>query len=300
MVSAILFALMGSALGANIPSVVIPAVPGVSTTTTTTQYSVPTIVPTEMSPFVARHKDINGTVFIAVGTIILSIMFILLLMRFVFWIKNRRVTKFDDMDDYYGNFYMYDDYEKNPSGIQLDTKYDSSKFNTSSNNSYYSKPSRSSSNRNISSASPSSSNDSSPRTENVSVSRPGRTLRPSPPAPAFQKRASFISPINAMMSESLLSLQGDSSTENFQSPADALAHRKSASISMLLSGSQLDVTKSPRSFSNAGFDDKGVKNKVEESLRKKRVESPNENSTAIFKKGHSRPPSMILDDLLNI
>lgn len=272
-------------------SIVIPSTSNVPVKTS--HYANPTTVPTGLAPYISMHKDVNGTVFIAVGTIILSFLAILIAARFFFWLKNRRDARsFDDIDDYYGRMY---DYEKSifgneggsrdekSNGGELTLDYDSQLFtegrnNTSSDNSYFS---------NHSSNPSTSSNTLSPNF------KPGRMLRNgsnqiNPSQMVNIKRASYISPINELVN-------ADGGMSSYVSLHDKTqsSHRKSSSISLLLAKGEPSGNKTPILGAKSMDNFKEMQNMVEQSLVPE-TKSPKTN----FKKGHSRPPSVILDLLL--
>lgn len=257
-------------------SVVIPSTSNVPVWTSS--YVNPTTVPTGVSPFASKSTDMNGTVFVAVGTIVLALLGLLLLSRFFFWLKNRRdAHSFADIDDYYGRIYDYEkslfgtdsepDEKTNALTLQYDSQVFSEKRSASSNNSYHSSNPSSSSN-----------------TPQVTPPRPGRMLRNGSqtiPAQMNIKRASYISPINELASQENLG-----STVSLQHPT----HRKSSSISLLLA--RPENPSSPLLGSNSALDLMEIHEMVEQSL------APQNATTEKFKKGHKRPPSAVLDELL--
>lgn len=276
----------------------------------TSSYINPTNVPTGISPFINVNRDSNGTVFIAVGTIILSILALLLIARFFFWLNNRKEAKsFDDIDDYYGNMY---DYEKSIFGSkssnqynfddekinnnELTLQYDSRLFDekrgavntTSSNNSYFTNHS--------SNPSTSSNTVISPSPQSTVLSpKQGRVLRNGTQIDPNQmvniKRTSYISPINELVNNN------DSKVS--YSPVLEERHKKSSSISLLIARGDLESgSKTPVIGSQSVLDLREIQTMVEKSLVPKTINKEETKGSNKYKRGHSRPPSVVLDLLL--
>ncbi|KAG0680218.1 hypothetical protein C6P40_004770 [Pichia californica] len=193
----------------------------------TSSYSV-TFVPVisdEFDPYVMHYNNKNGTVFIAVGTIILSLLLLLSGVRFWYWLKYRKVAKeATNFDDYYGggndstiffdddkdNFLAYDigsynneNNKRNSNGLFLSSP-NGSQYSHSINSSNSSFDSiNNNSNNNLSASSASNHN-----LSNL-TSQPGRNLRNAftqsyiPP----RTRSSFISPINQLIQEQYSSIE---------------------------------------------------------------------------------------------
>ncbi|GMF08621.1 unnamed protein product [Ambrosiozyma monospora] len=80
----------------------------------------PVVPDTSKDPYIFRSSHVNGTVFIAVGTIILSLCFILMVYKIWMYIKDRRSAgKFDEkFDDHYGSAGVNYLDEKNFHGLE--------------------------------------------------------------------------------------------------------------------------------------------------------------------------------------
>lgn len=215
------------------------------TSTSSTSYRKISTFADDYDPYVIHHHDVNGTVFIAVGTIILSLFAILLVARFWFWMKNRRAVRAaSQFDDYYGgggsggtgydekdlSYFTYDSTifgeKKNPNGIYLSSpgQYSTTQteFTQSSSSSYH--------NHNISDS------QNSPDLSNL-TSQQGRHLRNAltqsyiPP----KTRTSFISPINQLIQEQQVYSTDSFDTSNESYPNQSRISHQRLSSSQLLS-----------------------------------------------------------------
>jgi hypothetical protein len=246
----------------------------VDITSTSSSY-VPTYtpsIPKVYDPYIIYSKDRNGTVFIAVGTIIIAIFVIVFFARFWYWLKNRKAAKdATRFDDYFGNGGTYND--SNQSSFTF-LQYDSSYFDEKKSN-YGIDSSPNSSNRsNFSHSSLSSTSSSTISNQNNAntmysnmISKPGHNLRnaltqtyvPS------RNRNSFISPIDQLINDSKYKTNNDEKGENEEFnkrlsysklldspmnrtdaefsntiPSQEKRKRKTQSISILFNGSDLN------------------------------------------------------------
>lgn len=199
--------------------------------TTTSVESYKQSVPTSYNPYIIKHADVNGTVFIAVGTIIISFFFILLIARFWYWLKNRRAAKhgayWDDYNGHNNQNGYYSNMEKNdndnPNSIFLN--YDSTIFGSEKNSpSDLQSPLHYNSNSDFSTPSSNNTSSSNNSLRNSINSanllnfntppKPGRMLRGAlNQHPQINRnRNSFISPINELILQNENYQNGSSST----------------------------------------------------------------------------------------
>lgn len=250
-------------------------------------------VPLIRDPYYEESDDKNGTVFIAVGTIIIALFGMLLTARFVYWLKNRKAakdaTKFDE-DYYYGNGSPYHD---NNSVSFLN--YDSSYFDEKK--SYYGISSPSSSDRSHfthSSAPSTTSTADSINTNHIDnlASQPGRHLRSAltqtyvPP----RNRNSFISPINELINESLTSFPQENAN-SAGSNGKSLQNSKS-------DPSTINPSSTTDSFSSADGSKKEHRRRKTQSISILFNGSPNLSSTSqVYNTRHSKSTSVDLHEL---
>lgn len=321
------------------------------------------VISHEYNPFVYHYDDKNGTVFIAVGTIIVTLFVLLLSARFWYWLKNRKAaqdaTRFDD---YYGGGTVsyYDDDKSDLSFLTYDPTSFMEKKNSYRNEN--ATPNSGSSgfthNSTASSSSFGSMNDNQSRVDLSNLtSQPGHNLRSAlaqsyiPP----RNRHSFISPINQLIQEQNPSMQSvitDSSGSkrlssnqlldafNIPSPVDPSVNisspptsatskdsrrRKTQSISLLINSSSPNMnSKSNLPVSNnhstntlggahsrsTSLDlhelEKMIHRSLAENKSKDSVESaspasvpsPMPSSNREENKKRTRPPSLVLDMLV--
>lgn len=201
----------------------------ISTTSATHSSTFVPVITDEYDPYVFHYKDKNGTVFIAVGTIIITLFVLLLSARFWYWLKNRKaVQDASKFDDYYGGgaVSFYDDDKSDINFLAYDPASFADKKNGYGN--YTSTPSSNLSAFTHSSTSSSSVNSITDNHSRVDLSnmtsQPGHNLRSAwtqsyvPP----KNRHSFISPINQLLQEQYPSMQtnidtADSGTKRLSS-----------------------------------------------------------------------------------
>lgn len=194
-----------------------------SSTTISTAYD-PTFtpsIPKVLDPYIIRYDDYNGTVFIAVGTIIIVSFAILLIARFWFWIKNRKAAKdATDFDDYYGSSPYFD--EKDGGFLSYDSSYFGEKKKNLGLYSSSASSFNSTGSSNFNSSSSASVNERFNDLSNL-TSQPGRNLRNALTQPYTPpKRNSFISPINQLIQEQYNSTTTINSNNNRLSNSNLL------------------------------------------------------------------------------
>lgn len=321
------------------------------------------VISDEYNPYIHHYEDKNGTVFIAVGTIIIALFVLLLSARFWYWLKNRKAaqdaTRFDD---YYGGgtISYYDDDKSDLNFLA----YDPTSF-TEKKNSYRNctaTPNSDSSsfthNSTASSSSLGSMNNNQSRVDLSNLtSQPGHNLRSAlaqsyiPP----RNRHSFISPINQLIQEQNPSMQsvitdGNGSKRlssnqlldafNISSPVDHSINisspstnasstdsrrRKTQSISLLINSSSPNINsrsnllESNNHSSNnlngahsrsTSLDLRELEKLIHRSLAENKIKhsvesaspasvpSPAPNSNGEDNKKRVRPPSLVLDMLV--
>ncbi|GMM29898.1 hypothetical protein DAMA08_026430 [Martiniozyma asiatica (nom. inval.)] len=272
-------------------------------------YVIPTqVVPVTYDPYLIDYKDKNSTVFIAVGSILFSLSFLLLLTRVWIYFKNRRAAKargIVDIEDYYG----YNDaeseigslFEKSNSGWGNTLAYDSSLFHKSNN-------SQSSSFFNSSNSSSSSSSNSSPQQQPKDINKKlsdmtnqqGHQLR------QYTKRSSYISPINQLLSETQLIPEINVSLDEQINPETPVTHTRGKSISVLMAGGFSPKAKSRHASVDLTSLHKLVNQSLQDvSAQPTRSQTPVQNNPSkeltsnangsTNNKKINRPPSMLLD-----
>lgn len=195
-------------------------------------------IPTTINPYINQEKGLNGTVFIIVGTIIISIITAILAARFWFWLKNRRATDDDKaFEDYYGG--------QNDDSHGL-LNYDSAYFGKEKPYNIHLESSPESGFSHSTNSSSASAGDIIRPDINNLTSQPGRTLRGTtqsyiPPV----KRNSFISPINALI-ESQHESSDILSSDNNRSFSASNITNSSTSESIPSAAAKSEITPSER------------------------------------------------------
>lgn len=203
------------------------------------------VVPDVFDPYLIESKNTNGTVVIAVGTIIISVFMIIFMAKFWFWLKNRKAAKEGTkFDDYFGNGGSYNEIHDTHSNLSL-LNYDSRYFDekkslygiSAPNSPYQIALSTDSS----SSSSASSSSSPSIILANDKIARQGHTLRsaltqqtniPQYSANINRNRNSFISPINELISGGEMGVEVSQGSPQISSNTkNEIKKRKTKSIS---------------------------------------------------------------------
>lgn len=297
-----------------------------STITSSTSYAFKASIPTSYDPYIVHSDDKDGTIFIAVGTILIALFVFFIIAKFWFFLKNRKAaelaTKYDDI--YAGNYY-----DSSSSVLH----YDSAFFDEKKSSYGTDSPSSGTRSTYSHSTNPSTSSRGSETREDVNnyTSQPGRNLRNAYRYQNYnpKRRESFISPINELINDSseknedpqlatkrmsyidLLDStvnQTPDSNNNSTTHVAPPSRRKTQSISMLFN-SPIDndhTGKFPHAKSPS-VDFGQVHKLVNQSLvsvnqSPSTPSTASEGSSAVTRKEKpgkkNRPPSMVLDMLV--
>lgn len=267
-------------------------------------------VPVYQDPFILHCENVRGTVFISVGSIIISVFIIVIIARLFFWMKNRKdakyVTKFDE--DYYngplGDIKLgFND--NNSSFMSYDTKFFEEKRNTSGLNSPYSTFNNTPNSNDVSaythSSTPSTSSSNNLLLNANQVSQPGRNLRNALTQEynpnRNTNRMSFISPINELINSSV-DLQEPNNNKVLSSNLNMNLSSPSVTIETEHNTPIVDNNKTMRPHSRCtSVDLNELEKMIDQSLVS--VNNVPLNEHKLDKNGkRKRAPSVILDSLI--